>query len=651
MGEAATTSLEAAREATERFAWSEAYELLSADGLTDLEADDLERLAAASWWTGRLDECIEARERAYALHGEAGNPMAAARMAMALAANHQAKHATSVAAGWRARAERLLADASDSVEHGYLARLDAQIAFEISADLDRSYEEATRALQIGERFGDRDLQAMSLHDQGRALAAKGEIEQAMPLLEEATAAAVSGELGAVATAVIYCNMITTCGSLGDYQRAGEWTKVAQRWCERQEISGFPGRCRVYRAELLRLRGSWSEAQEEAERASAELRDFDVDAAAGAFYEIGELRLRTGDLAGAEQAFGQAHELGRDPQPGMAQLRFAQGKRDSAQACIDRALDEESRPLHRARLLPARVELAIDGGDRDAARVAASELEEIASTYEALTLAAAASAARGRIDLAEGDAVAALRSLRGAERRWREAEMPYERAVTGVDLAGAYRDSGDLDSAVLELRSAADAFDRLGAVPDARRARDLLVSWSETADETAQDRVAATLMFTDIAGSTPLVDAIGDEAWGKLRAWHDRALRAVFAEHGGEEVDHAGDGFFVAFTRPADALACAIALQRRLAEHRRESGFAPQVRVGVHATEATREAGDYKGRGVHEAARIGALAAGDQILASLSTVGMVTEPPAVAERRTLALEGLADPVEVVSVVWR
>ncbi len=159
------------------------------------------------------------------------------------------------------------------------------------------------------------------------------------------------------------------------------------------------------------------------------------------------------------------------------------------------------------------------------------------------------------------------------------------------------------------------------------------------------------MFTDIVRSTNVVEAIGDEAWTALVSWHDKALRGLFAAHRGEEVDHAGDGFFVAFADPASAVECAVAIQRRLAEHRREHGFAPQVRIGVHATEATRHGAGYKGRGVHEAARIAALAAGDEIIASRETVDGMRPPPAVSNPRSVELKGLPAPVDVCFVEWR
>jgi adenylate cyclase len=157
------------------------------------------------------------------------------------------------------------------------------------------------------------------------------------------------------------------------------------------------------------------------------------------------------------------------------------------------------------------------------------------------------------------------------------------------------------------------------------------------------------MFTDIVGSTTLLDAIGDEAWQALLAWHDQTLRALFTANRGEEVVATGDGFFVAFESPDDALACAAAIQRGLADHRRSAGFAPQVRIGVHASDATRVGRNFTGKGVHEAARIGQLAEGSEIVASAETAAggrFTTSDP-----RTVTVKGIGDPLEVVTVDWR
>jgi class 3 adenylate cyclase len=195
------------------------------------------------------------------------------------------------------------------------------------------------------------------------------------------------------------------------------------------------------------------------------------------------------------------------------------------------------------------------------------------------------------------------------------------------------------------------FERLGATPDARRATDALRSIpGATEDRSADERTVRTFMFTDIAGSTQLVEAIGDEAWGHVIRWHDEALRGLFVKYEGEEVDHAGDGFFVAFGDTSAALACATEVQQALAEHRRKHGFSPQVRVGLHACEASRSGQGYRGRGVHIAARIGARANAGEILISRESLSDADAGLAVGKGEAVALKGIGEPVEVVAVRW-
>ncbi len=635
--------LDAARAALDEHAWSEAYELLGeADREERLPAEWLEELGIAAWWTGRLDACIDANERAFAAHVAQGNQRRAALVALRLAQNYQSKLGHSLEAAWFKRAESLLDREDESIEHAHLARRKAANAA-YRGELDEALALAEHALDLGTRYGDKDVMALALHDLGRFRITKGEVEEGMSQLDEATLAAMHGEIGPYPTAVIYCNVIEACRDLADFRRAGEWTEAAKRWCERQAIAGFPGQCRVDQAEVLKLRGAWGEAEDAARSASEELKDFRLPVAARAFYEIGEIRLRVGDNTGATEAFTQAAELGLDPQPGLALLKLAEGSPDAAAAALARSLEDNTWDrLARARLLPAQVEIAIARRDWPTAQAAIEELRRIGDAFGSDAIRAHANHALAALQLARDDYAAAARAAREAWGFWQEIDAPYEAARARALLGQALRGLGDDDAAQLQLRAARSALQELGASPDARRVAALIeVSPTATA-------VTRGFLFTDIVASTQLVEAIGDEAWQTLVRWHDQTLRGLFRSHGGEEVDHAGDGFFVAFPDANGALECAVAIQRRLSEHRSEHGFAPQVRIGVHAAEAAESDGSYRGRGVHEAARIGALAGGAEIVASASSAG---DAFAASAPRSVSLKGLSEPVEVVTIEWR
>jgi class 3 adenylate cyclase len=629
--------------------------MAEADHVRGLAPDDLEVLAQAAWWVGQPDIAREAWERAYTLHAKAGDKLAAANAAAQLAFNLLGAGLPSVLNGWVNRAERLLQGATEQPVHGLLAVVRGMTAF-TGGDLDTAAVAGRRALELGTTFGIPDLQAMGLHLEGRALVAKGQVQEGMALLDEATAAAVSGELSPQVTGRVYCSTVSACWGVADYRRAGEWADAAERWCRRRSINGFPGVCRLHRAQIHKLRGMWREAEAEALLACKELPAWFPLDLGRAMSEIGEIRLRTGDLVGAEEAFLQANDAGHDPNPGLALLQLAKGDLQAAATSIRDALDNPwqggsfeippNTDLQRASLLPAQVEIALAVGDLDPARTAALELERIAETCGVVAMQASAAWARGSVQLAEGQVEASQQSFRRSATLWAELDAPHETARARMGLADAYRAGGNEGRAVLEYRAALAAFDRLGATPDARRASEAL---GEAAARPAPKQVERTFMFTDIVRSTNLVEALGDEAWSHLIRWHDEQLRTQVAAHRGEVVKAIGDGFFVAFQSAGDALACAVAIQQALREHRRAHGFAPQVRIGVHTASATHEGLDYRGRGVNTAARVGALADGDEILATAETAALASTPP-VTGRRSVVLKGFADPVEVVSIRW-
>jgi class 3 adenylate cyclase len=649
-----------AREALSRHAWREAYDLMAeADRSGELTAEELEILARSAWWTGHPETSSEAWERAHAAHLREGDKPRAAAAAASLAFNLLDAGTVTTARAWIHRGARLLADVPEGPVHGYLAAVAAYTGL-ISGDLATAEENGRRAVDLGTRFDVPDVLALGLHTQGRAAVADGRTDEGLALIDEATAAAVSGELDPLITGGIYCSTVSACWTLTDYRRASEWTDAAERWCRRRSINGFPGLCRVHRAQIMKLRGAWREAEGQALLATRELSAYFPTGLGRAFTEIGEIRMRAGDLAGAEEAFLQAHEAGGDPQPGLALLRLARGDVAAAAAAIRDALENPSQEptwdappnsrLQRTLLLPAQVEIAVAAGDLDTARAAADELESLIDAFPTDAMRASAAAARGMVQLAEGDAAAAQRSFQQSVRLWQQNEAVYEAARARMSLAEAYRAAGNEERAVLELRSALSTFDRLGAGPDAHRAAEALGD-AAPASLSDRERVERTFMFTDIVGSTSLLEALGDEAWQHLIRWHDEKLRELVAVYRGEVVKGTGDGIFATFPTAAEGMECAVAIQRALDEHRRAQGFAPQVRIGLHTAEASRDSRDYQGIGVNAAARIGALAGPDEILVSAHTVDLAGERYEASDHRSVELRGISEPVGVAAVRWR
>jgi class 3 adenylate cyclase len=650
MDEAATSLVDSGRAALDAHDWQTAYRLLSdADAQSALDGGGLEALAEAARWTGRMDAGVDALERAYQAHLGSGERCRAANTALLLARELAPMNRPAAAGGWHRRAESLLESEPECAVHGKLLIRKAGVA-RGAGDLEGAFAMLREAREICGRHHDRDGEMAALHGQGALLVAMGRVADGMELVDDAVAAAVAGELTPDMTGRLYCRTIALCRDTADYARASEWTESVMRWCERQSISGFPGVCRLHRAELMRLRGGFENAVADALLARDELIGRNLGMAGDALGEVGLIRLRLGDLDGAEEALRQAHELGGECEPAQSLLFLARGDASGAAASISRALEGAGvEPLQRGRYLPALITIALLVDDVQRAESAADELERLARSYGTAAFNAEAAVARGALQLHHGMTRDAAASLRHAIEQWLEVDAPYEAAEARALLAAAVEREGDFATARLELKAACSTFERLGAIPDAQRQRAHLEQLSEIPGAATDAGVA--FMFTDIVGSTALAEAIGDEAWTQLSGWHDRALRELFGAHDGKEVDHAGDGFLVAFPNVDAALSCAVAIQRLMSEHRRKAGFAPKLRVGLHAGPARRVGADYRGREVHVAARIAALAGAEEVMASASCLAHSRSRSLASEPRAVRLKGISAPVSVVTVDWR
>jgi DNA-binding CsgD family transcriptional regulator len=457
--------------ADQAVSWAVEYERLSAaDWSEPLAAADLERLATAAFMLGLAEEYFAVLERAFEARLAGGEGRAALRCAFWIGVNLAQRGEVARAGGWLGRAERLLeAGGRDCAEAGYLL-LPLVFRHAGSGDLEAAAAVAGEAAAFGDRFGDRDLFALAAHEHGHILIRLGRREQGVSLLDEAMLAAVDGELSPIATGIVYCGAIMACDDAHDLRRAREWTAALSEWCARQpDLVAFTGRCRVHRAQVMAIAGHWSEAEAEARRAGERCLRGENPAAAGeACYVRGEVARLRGDFAVAEDAYREAIAHGRDPQPGLALLRLAQGNTRAADAAIRRVEAASAEPAARARVLPAFVEIMVAADDLEAAIAACDELELLARGHEADALVALAAHARGATALAAGDARAAIGPLRRAFEIWHELDAPYEAARSRELLGQAYRELGDIDTAAFELEAARQTFAALGAATDETR---------------------------------------------------------------------------------------------------------------------------------------------------------------------------------------
>jgi DNA-binding SARP family transcriptional activator len=452
-------ALDAGRDALAGRRRDEAFSLLSrADSEGSLAPEALEALGEAALWSGHNRVSISARHRAHMGYLEAGDTRAAARVAVSLASNHGIRLELAVAEGWARTAARLLDDEPEAAEHGFLASVMSVVLLE-TGELNASLEQAQLAYDIGRRLGIPDLQALGITIRGLVLARQDHVHEALSLLNESMALAVSGRLSPLTTGMIYCRTIWTSLDLFDYRRAAEWIDTVQRCEVETGFGGNPGDCSAHLAAALVARGSWEEAEREAERACHDAETFELSHIGLASYTLGEIHFRRGNLQRAADAFRRAAEYGMTPQPGAALLELAKGDVAAAFASVKSFLKGASVRLARARVLPAAVEIALAAGDPEWARSAAEELAGIAEAYGSAALTAGAARARGAVSLSDGGTSEAVRGLSEAVEAYRQAQMPYEVARTRALLAQALLAEGDRVGAVSELEASRNVFDR------------------------------------------------------------------------------------------------------------------------------------------------------------------------------------------------
>lgn len=463
-----------AQEALEAHDWAAAFDLLmQLSETTELSADDLDGLGQAAWWLGRMDVSIDAHQRAHQQFAALGRTEAAVMAAVYLSFDYANMGDFAIGAAWHARAARLAQKIPNSSAAGYLGIVECGAAYH-SGDLEGCMARADLVTRIGEEHSDATLVAWGLHWQGLAHIRQGHIDQGWSLVDEAMLEVTLRQMKPLWAGFLHCNTIRLCDELGDPRRGWQWVEVTERWLS-NVASGplYPGICRMFKASIMRERGNWPEAARQAQRVCDELATLHISSESRAYYELGEIRRLSGDFVGAEALFRRAHELGFDPQPGLARLRLALGEPDAALAQIRAALGAARDGLARARLLPDLVVIALAAGDNELSRSAADELDGTAAIYRSPGLTASAVSARGAVLLAQADPTTALTTFREAVRLWTDLACPYRVALVRRGTGEALRALGDEDGAMMELEAARAMFERLGAGPDAEHTLGLL----------------------------------------------------------------------------------------------------------------------------------------------------------------------------------
>ncbi|HJR44551.1 MAG TPA: LuxR C-terminal-related transcriptional regulator [Actinomycetota bacterium] len=470
-----TEVLEQGRKAFANQEWADARLHLSAAAEdSPLEIDDLERQATAAYLAGRADESVELWATAHQDCAHRADAARAARCASWLAFILLNRGELARGGGWVDRGQRLLdAGEVDCVEHGYL-RYCTALRQVFEGDVVAAQAGFGEAVEIADRFHDPQLATLARIGEGRCLIYLGEIAKGVALLDEGMVAVGAKEISPIAEGDAYCTVIDGCHELFDVRRMHEWTTALSRWCEAQpQLVMYRGLCFVHRAEIMQLRGEWSDAMNELEGALGRLAEPVGSPELGAaFYLRGEIHRLRGRFEEAADSYRQANELGREPQPGLALLRLAQGRVEAAMAAIRRVLEEAGDPISRSRLLAPYVEVALAAGDVQAGKAAATELSAIAAELASPLLQALAEYATGIALLAENEPQQALVLLRHSWMGWRALEASYEAARARVAIASACRAIGDDEGAEMELDAARSVFEGLAAAPDIARVAEL-----------------------------------------------------------------------------------------------------------------------------------------------------------------------------------
>lgn len=462
-------TVEAGRRAYAASDWAGALaQLTAARAERVLDPGDVEAMARAAWWLGRVPESLALAEEAFQGFCEADRPEDAAMSALQLSLLWVTRGDLTIGTAWVHRARRILADLDPVPVHAYLAYLDAMLAM-MNGDLPRWDDEIRRLTDLSRRFPEPAVQCLALVVRGLADLRRARSSQGFALLDEAMLPVLAGRLPAEWAGDVYCTVIHVCHELADFRRMEDWTRATEQWCHQFGNEAiYTGICRVHRIELRSVRGEWTDAEESIRRECADLAGGNPWVAGEGFYQLGELRRWRGDADGAREAYALARMSGIDPQPGAALLLLAQGQTGAARASLEASLAGRD-AVARVRLLRAMVEVTLACGDVPAAQTAADELRAAAATFGSAGFAAWSAHADGMLALAAADPASALTALRRAETAFRNDRQPHELARVLLLEARAFESAGDAASAAAASEQGRGILTRLGARVDEPRA--------------------------------------------------------------------------------------------------------------------------------------------------------------------------------------
>ena len=580
-----------ARAAVGQAQWQRALDLLATSGTAAASAEGFELRAQAAYGNGDFEGAVSAWEDLYTLRIEEGDLVDAARSAAMLAMFLLIDTGLMAPVrGWVRRAERLVVDNPEAPAHALIAMVRTYERF-MCGDIDAVRVQAATAIDLGERLGVLPAVVIGRVATARVTLLDGHIAEGLEQLDEVATVLMSGEVDPLTTGMMYCELICAAQGLALHDRALEWTDVMEHWRHGSAFGAISGRCRVHRAELLRVTGPCHLAEEEALLACDELRPWMRREFGWPLVELGNIRLRKGDLVGAEEAFMAAHERAWSAQPGLALLRLAQGDAEAASLLIADAIANpfdvpwKERPpsgeLRLAPLLDAQTEIAVATSDLPTARRSAEALGRIADHFASPSLRAGAQLAEARARLLAGDLAGAKAAATGALTLWAELGAPFDAAVARTVLAEARQRDGNSAGARLEWQAARTAFDAFGAKGWVQRCDEVLAGGHILASPITSPVSAHAVFCSEsdtrtvrLGGRVVVVrDLKGLRYIERLLAEPDRefhvldlvAVESGTLSTGAPAGDHGGDSRLSAIGMPMLDEQARAAYRRRLAE--------------------------------------------------------------------------------------
>jgi len=470
-----TPLLAEGRDALDRGAWDAARQAFEAALAVEEKAEALEGLGWALFWLDRTEEALDVRERAFRVYRERGDARSAARVAYGLAVDCIDLRGEAPAAGWLERARRLLEGSEPGPEHGWLALWEGHFALLYRRDSAAARERGREALELGRRLGLFDLEMLALALEGLVLVAEGRVAEGMRRLDEATAAALAGEVGALdAVGATCCFLVHACERVRDYDRAAQWGERVQRFSREWGITPALTVCRTQHAAMLIGQGEWPKAEEELRRAIDRLGTSRPLLVVDGVEQLAELRRRQGRWDEAEELFRRAE--GRSlALLGRGAIALDRGDAPSAADLLERFL-RRTPPDNwngRASALEMLVRARLRLGLRPGAEEAGAALADLADRVPTLTIRAAALQAEAALLEADALCEEARRRYEDAVDLFLQSQAPFEAARARLDLAGCLAALDRAGPARQEARSALECFQKLGAAREAFRAEGLL----------------------------------------------------------------------------------------------------------------------------------------------------------------------------------